>query len=163
MDLKEIKSIIELMTKNGLTEFELEKDNVKIRIKRGSNGGGAVVTTIPSENGGGEAVQVLVPAAVASTAQLPPPAGAKTAPETTNIKEIKAPMVGTFYRAPSPDSPPYVEVGKAVTEETVVCIIEAMKVMNEIKAEMSGVITEILVENIKPVEYGKPLFRVKVS
>jgi acetyl-CoA carboxylase biotin carboxyl carrier protein len=162
VDLKEIKSIIELMTKNGLTEFELEKDNVKIRIKRGSNGGGALVTAVSPENGG-EVTQVLVPApAPVPVAQLPAAAAPKPAVET-NIKEIKAPMVGTFYRAPSPDSPPYVEVGKAVTEETVVCIVEAMKVMNEIKAEMKGVITEILIDNAKPVEFGKPLFRVKVS
>ena len=80
---------------------------------------------------------------------------------STPLKEIMSPMVGTFYRAPSPDSPPYIEVGQEVNEETVVCIIEAMKVMNEIKAEINGVIVEVLAQNGKPVEFGKPLIRVK--
>ncbi|MDD2710929.1 MAG: acetyl-CoA carboxylase biotin carboxyl carrier protein [Verrucomicrobiae bacterium] len=162
MEFKEIKSIVELMTKNGLTEFEFEKDNVKIRIKRGSDDSAAVVTTLSGETNGNGTHQVVIPVA-APVPQLAAPAAAPAAPapEAINSKEIKAPMVGTFYRAPSPDSPPYVEVGKVVTEETVVCIIEAMKVMNEIKAEMKGVITEVLIENGKPVEFGKPMFRVK--
>ena len=156
MELKEIKSIIDLMARNGLTEFELEKDNVKIRIKRGPDGQAHILPLTHRENGG----MVQLPAAI------PVPA-ASSSPETVSaiaakdFKEIKSPMVGTLYRSPSPETAPYVEIGQAVTEDTVVCIIEAMKVMNEIKAEMRGVITEILVENAKSVEFGKPLFRLK--
>ena len=92
-----------------------------------------------------------------------PASAPAVAPIAENIKEIKSPMVGTIYRSPSPEAAPYIEIGQAVTEDTVVCIIEAMKVMNEIKAEVRGVITEIMVENAKPVEFGKPLFKVKAA
>ena len=160
MELKEIKAIIDLMTRNDLTEFELEKDNVKICIKRGPAGfqvsGGA----------GRDVVQTIVPAALPSAAPANLPAAAPhavaAAPEA-GFKEIKSPMVGTFYRSPSPEAPPYIEIGQTVTEDTVVCIIEAMKVMNEIKAEVRGVITEILSENAKPVEFGKPLYKVRTT
>lgn len=155
MELKEIKSIIDLMARNGLTEFELEKDNVKIRIKRGSDGATQILTPVPAFSS---------PVSVASQPVTPhtvPPAPPEPAGSTSLFKEIKSPMVGTFYQSPSPDTPAYVQVGQAVTEDTVVCIIEAMKVMNEIKAEVRGVITEILVENAKSVEFGKPLFRLK--
>jgi acetyl-CoA carboxylase biotin carboxyl carrier protein len=147
VEINDIKLIIDLMAKSGLTEFELEKDNVKIRIKRGLDG-----TPIVSSS----------PVAIAS-APIGAPAALPVAAPASGLKEIKSPMVGTFYRSPSPEAPYYVEIGQAVTEDTVVCIIEAMKVMNEIKAEVRGVIAEILLENGKPVEYGKPLFRVKTS
>ncbi len=160
MELKEIKSIIDLMTRNGLTEFELEKDNVKIRIKRGTGGESTSVTMLARENGGGSALPFVAPAPVV---QLPLSSAPAPAVDAANFKEIKSPMVGTFYRSPSPETPSYVEIGQSVTEDTVVCIIEAMKVMNEIKAEVRGVITEVLLENTKPVEFGKPLFRVKVA
>lgn len=159
MDLKDIKSIIDLMTKNDLTEFELEKDNVKIRIKRGPEGI-AHIHTAPA-NGGNGSVQQVVAVPVAASTSLAPAAAPAAVP--ANTKEVKSPMVGTFYRSPSPEAAAYIEIGQAVTEDTVVCIIEAMKVMNEIKAEVRGVISEILVENAKPVEFGKPLFRVKTS
>ncbi len=145
MDLNEIKGVIELMTRNGLSEFDLEKEGFHIRIKRGSEAPAAV----------NFAVSQPVPAS-AGPAAASAAAGAEQA-----VREIVSPMVGTFYRSPSPDSPAYAEVGQAVTEDTVVCIIEAMKVMNEIKAEMRGTITEVLMENGKPVEFGRPLFRVK--
>jgi acetyl-CoA carboxylase biotin carboxyl carrier protein len=160
VELKDIKLIIDLMTKNDLTEFELEKDNVKIRIKRGPEGI-AHIHTVPNGGGNGTTQQVAVPTAPpASPGSVAAPA-APAAP--ANVKEIKSPMVGTFYRSPSPEAASYIEIGQAVTEDTVVCIIEAMKVMNEIKAEVRGVISEVLVENAKPVEFGKPLFRVKTS
>ncbi len=154
MDLKDIKAIIELMKKNSVTEFELEKEDFKIRLKRGTNGGIAPVAASeePPLVPYGQA-----PAPVSATVaalQAPPVAAS---PEL----EIKSPMIGTFYRAPSPDAGPYVEVGVEVNPETVVCIIEAMKVMNEIKAEAKGVITEVLVENAKPVEFGQGLFRIR--
>jgi acetyl-CoA carboxylase biotin carboxyl carrier protein len=155
MDIKEIKAVIDLMRKNSLTEFEYEKDGTKIRIQRGPDGKPQVFTTTP----GVATAPALVPVPLAiPTATAPTPA---PAPAAESLPSINSPMVGTFYASPAPDAPPYVSVGKVVTPESVVCIIEAMKVMNEIKAEMSGTITEILVESGKPVEFGKPLFRIR--
>jgi acetyl-CoA carboxylase biotin carboxyl carrier protein len=157
MDLKEIKSIIDLMTRNGLSEFELEKGDVKLRVKRGPSGewvsSTTPVATVPQASA---AVAAAAPA-VATAAPAATPAAAEAAAGS----QIVSPMVGTFYRSPSPDSPPYIEVGQEVKEDTVVCIIEAMKVMNEIKAEVDGVILEVLAQNGKPVEFGKPLFSVR--
>jgi acetyl-CoA carboxylase biotin carboxyl carrier protein len=155
MDIKEIKAVIDLMRKNSLTEFEYEKDGTKIRIQRGPDGKPQVFTTTP----GVAPAPALVPVPLAiPTATVPIPA---SAPAPESLPSINSPMVGTFYASPAPDAPSYVSVGTVVTPESVVCIIEAMKVMNEIKAEMSGTITEILVESGKPVEFGKPLFRIR--
>jgi acetyl-CoA carboxylase biotin carboxyl carrier protein len=154
VDLKDIKAIIDLMKKNSITEFELERQDSKIRLKRGLNGGQSAnpEDSLPSISApmGGQQVPM-------TTAQVPP------APVATGEIEIKSPMIGTFYRAPSPEAGSYAEVGSEVSPDTVVCIIEAMKVMNEIKAEVKGVITQILVENAKPVEFGQPLFKVRPS
>jgi len=160
MDIKEIKGIIDLMRKNGLSEFEYEKDGTKIRIRRGPDGEPQVIASSP---GLVPAPAVLpVPAGVPLAASPATPVTAPaTAPAASTLPSINSPMVGTFYSSPAPDAPPYVEVGTMVNAETVVCIIEAMKVMNEIKAEMSGTIVEILAESGKPVEFGKPLFRIK--
>jgi acetyl-CoA carboxylase biotin carboxyl carrier protein len=154
VDLKDIKAIIDLMKKNSVSEFELEKEGFKIRLKRGTNGGAS------------SPVVYEEPPAVAYVS--PAPAGVLSAPPTkvtaqppSNEVEIKSPMIGTFYRAPSPESASYVEVGVEVNPETVVCIIEAMKVMNEIKAEARGVITQVMVENAKPVEFGQALFKIR--
>src|SRR5437016_7768788 len=142
------------MKKNSISEFELERQDFKIRLRRGPNGG-------PSATHYEEFAGTAVPSAVASvaaaggTSSLPPAAGGLL--ET----EIRSPMIGTFYRAPSPESAPYVDIGSEVNPETVVCIIEAMKVMNEIKAEAKGAVTQILVENAKPVEFGQPLFKIR--
>ena len=159
MDLKDIKAIIDLMKKNSVSEFELEKEDFKIKLKRSPNGGSAgaiayeeapaVVTYVPPTTIA--AAPVLAAAPVASASALGGPIE----------QEIKSPMIGTFYRAPSPEAGPYVEVGTEVNPDTVVCIIEAMKVMNEIKAEAKGVITQVLVENAKPVEFGQPLFKIR--
>lgn len=168
MDLKEIKLVIDLMTKNGLSEFELEKGDFKLRVKRGPGG---EWTTSTTPNPGPQVVHhhapvagfapspVAVPVAQAASAPLAsaPAAGSATQPQ------IVSPMVGTFYLSPSPDSPPYISVGQEVQEDTVVCIIEAMKVMNEIKAETRGVIAEVLAQNGKPVEFGKPLFALRTA
>jgi len=164
MDLKEIKLVIDLMTKNGLSEFELEKGDFKLRVKRGP-GGEWTTTTTPAA-----APQVVhhhapvaafapgpAPAVVPAAASLAAPVPAAAA---SSHPQIVSPMVGTFYLSPSPDSPPYVTIGQEVHEDTVVCIIEAMKVMNEIKAETRGIIVEVLAQNGKPVEFGKPLFAV---
>jgi acetyl-CoA carboxylase biotin carboxyl carrier protein len=154
VDLKDIKAIIDLMKKNSVTEFELEKQDFKIRLKRGANG--AAAATISED----------APALVYSAppAGLPSVAAPAAAPAPADSElEIKSPMIGTFYRAPSPEAAAYVETGTEVNPDTVVCIIEAMKVMNEIKAEAKGVITQILIENAKPVEFGQPLFKLRPS
>jgi acetyl-CoA carboxylase biotin carboxyl carrier protein len=158
VDLKDIKAIIDLMKKNSVSEFELEKEDFKIKLKR-------------SPNGGTPSPVVFEETPLVAYTQTPisanPPnqsAGAPTiAGGNTNSgeQEIKSPMIGTFYRSPSPESGPYAEVGTEVNPDTVVCIIEAMKVMNEIKAEARGVITQVLVENAKPVEFGQPLFKIR--
>ena len=154
-DLKDIKAIIDLMRKNSVSEFELEKQDFKIRLKRGSNGGGAAAVSVDEA----PIVPYMQPATVIAAAPFP----VQSPPVVPAINEvdIKSPMIGTFYRAPSPESAPYVELGTEVTPETVVCIIEAMKVMNEIKAEAKGVITQVMVENAKPVEFGQPLFKIR--
>ena len=153
MDLKDIKAIIDLMKKNSVSEFELEKQDFKIRLKRSPNGTGAAAYDDPP------VVSYIAPALVSATSGTAAP----TAPPPAAITEleIKSPMIGTFYRAPSPEASPYIEIGSEVNPETVVCIIEAMKVMNEIKAEAKGVITQVLLENAKPVEFGQPLFKLR--
>ncbi len=152
MDLKEIKQIIDLMKRSDLTEFEIEEQDLKLRICRDSKHAVPVVAHAPVA-----AAPVAAPAPVA-------PAPAASAPaEDKNALVVKSPMVGTFYRSPSPDSKPFVDVGTAVQPDSVVCIIEAMKVMNEIQSEVKGIITEMLVENGQAVEYGQPLFKLKAS
>ena len=154
MELDDIKAIIDLMKKNDLAVFRLERDGFKIELEAHRSPSPAavlphsVVATGPLPQAG------PMPANVAES-----PTGATGG--STPLKEILSPMVGTFYRASSPDSAPYVEVGQEINEESLVCIIEAMKVMNEIKAEIKGVIAEILVENGTPVQFGQPLIRVK--
>jgi acetyl-CoA carboxylase biotin carboxyl carrier protein len=150
LDLDDIKAIIDLMKQNDLAVFKLEREGFKLEL---------------------EAQRPVAPV-IAAAAMPPAPIPTQTVPanvtgssgigeEKSKLKEIVSPMVGTFYRAPSPDSAPYVQLGQEINEESVVCIIEAMKVMNEIKAEVRGVIVEILVENGTPVQFGQPLFRVK--
>jgi acetyl-CoA carboxylase biotin carboxyl carrier protein len=159
MELEQIKAIIAMMKENDLSEFSMEQDGLKIRIKRGPEGFQQTIsapTPIPAS-------PALAPAAVAAQTAVPSEVSAAATAALADIKSIKSPMVGTFYRAPSPDAPPYIEVGQSVDEETVVCIIEAMKVMNEIKAEIKGVITEVLVDNAKPVEFGQKLFAVRAK
>ena len=155
MDLKDIKAIIDLMKKNSVSEFELEKQDFKIRLKRGMGG-----NVIQSEEGGQQMISYAqMPAALPATGASAP-ASVPAVAVSTDV-DIKSPMIGTFYRTPSPDAAPYVDIGTEVNPDTVVCIIEAMKVMNEIKAEARGVITQILVEGAKPVEFGQPLFKIR--
>ena len=145
------------MKKNSVSEFELERQDFKIRLKRTPNGGSAVAASVAYEEPPLVTYNqppALAPALTPLVPQAPP------VPPSPEL-EIKSPMIGTFYRAPSPDSAPYVQVGAEVNPETVVCIIEAMKVMNEIKAEAKGVITQVLVENAKPVEFGQTLFKLR--
>jgi acetyl-CoA carboxylase biotin carboxyl carrier protein len=154
MDLKDIKAIIDLMKKNSISEFELERQEFKIKLKR-SNGGHVAL-----EEGQPAPVYMTQPGGGAVHPALPATAPAQI-PAAGNETEIKSPMVGTFYRAPSPEAANYVEVGTEVNPDTVVCIIEAMKVMNEIKAEVRGVITATLLDNAKPVEFGQALFKIR--
>jgi acetyl-CoA carboxylase biotin carboxyl carrier protein len=144
VELKEIKAIIDLMKENGLSVFEMEKEGFKLKLEK--EGAGQI-------SGGPMPLQSAAP-----VAQAPAPAAK---PEGPALKDVISPMVGTFYRAASPDSSPFIEIGKTVDPDSVVCIIEAMKVMNEIKAEISGVVAEIVAENGKPVQFGQVLFRVR--
>lgn len=144
MYLKEIKDMINLMNENGLTELEIEKEGVRIRLKKGPSGMyEKEVAFMPSQ----------------APAQAAPMKAAEKIER--HVIEIKAPMVGTFYRAPSPEAPPYVNIGDAIEPGQVICIIEAMKLMNEIKSEVKGKIVDIQVENAEPVEFGQILFVVE--
>ena len=156
MDLKEIKTLIDLMKKNGVAVFKMEREGFKITLK--TDAAGAVrIAQAPQVVPIMEAAAPALPAAApqAAPAAAPAPAAKSSGPE------IKSPMVGTFYSAPSPDAAPFVSPGQEVTPDTVVCIIEAMKVMNEVKAEVAGTIAEICAENGKPVQFGQALFRLK--
>jgi acetyl-CoA carboxylase biotin carboxyl carrier protein len=149
-DLKEIKVIIDLMKKNDLSVFEIEREGFRLKLQKGPSAQVAAAALAPA----------AAPAKAPSTAPEPPATLPKPI-ETVPLKEILSPMVGTFYRSASPESGPFVDVGKSVTEDTVVCIIEAMKVMNEIKAETNGVIAEVVADNAKPVQFGQVLFKVR--
>jgi acetyl-CoA carboxylase biotin carboxyl carrier protein len=149
-DIKEIKAIIDLMKKNDLSVFEIEKEGFRLKLKKGTTDQMAVA-----------APPVVIGAPKSAPATSGATTGAAQPTDSALLKDIISPMVGTFYRAGSPDGLPFVDVGKSVTEDTVVCIIEAMKVMNEIKAETSGVIAEVVAENGKPVQFGQVLFRVR--
>jgi acetyl-CoA carboxylase biotin carboxyl carrier protein len=149
-DIKEIKAIIDLMKKHDLSVFEIEKEGFRLKLEKAPS----AASPAPAPPA------VTVPPKAGSTAPETAPAVPK-AIESVALREIVSPMVGTFYRSASPDSAPFVDVGKSVTEDAVVCIIEAMKVMNEIKAETSGIIVEVLAENGKPVQFGQVLFKVR--
>ena len=149
MDLDEIRRVIELMKANDLAEFELESEGQRIRIRRGYEAPVA---------GNGPGLMGVVPGVALPQAQDAP--GDSREPDE-DLVEVVSPIVGTFYRSPSPESPSQVDVGSSVDEESVVCIVEAMKVMNEIKAECRGVIVKVLVDSGSPVEFGQPLFLVR--
>lgn len=154
MDIKEIRTLIDLMKKNGVAVFKMERDGFKITLKTaGAVGPTQYVTNQP-------VFSVSEPAALPAISTEAPASAPAPAAAAGGI-EIKSPMVGTFYSAPSPESPAFLTVGQQVTPDTVICIIEAMKVMNEVKAEVSGVVTEICAENGKPVQFGQTLFRLK--
>jgi len=151
MNLKEIKEILALMNENSLNEIEIERDGLKLKLKKSAGG---MVVGAPTHY----AVESLpAPKAVPSAA----PAAANGAEAAKNNKDIKSPMVGTFYRSPSPEAESFVEVGQTVEIGQVVCIVEAMKLMNEIKSEVRGKITEVAVQNAEPVEFGQTLFVVE--
>lgn len=152
MNVKEIKEMISLMNENGLVELEIEKDGMRVKLKK-------------SWGGSAEAF-ANAPVIIERGRMNPPEAPRETqAPPTERLPEksveIMAPMVGTFYRTPSPEAPAYVEIGQTIEVGQVICIIEAMKLMNEIKSEVKGKIAEILVDNAEPVEFGQPMFLIE--
>lgn len=152
MDIKLIKQVVDLMKRSDISEFEFEEDGFKLRLSSQGTPAPQVIHAASAPQAPAQA-----PAPVASSDPATPAA------EEKGVLLIKSPMVGTFYRASSPESPAFVDVGSKVTADSVVCIIEAMKVMNEIQAELGGTITEILAENGDAVEYGQPLFKVKTA
>ncbi|MSU50213.1 MAG: acetyl-CoA carboxylase biotin carboxyl carrier protein [Opitutus sp.] len=159
MDLKQIKQIIDLMKRSELTEFAVEEEGFKLKIRRGTNGL-PVVSSGRGSNPLFSQAETTPPMPIPAAAQ--PPVGPAGPPkDEAGITYIKSPMVGTFYRSASPESKPYADVGTKVVEASVVCIIEAMKIMNEIQSETKGEVLEVLVENGQPVEYGQRLFKIK--
>ncbi len=173
MNQKEIKELIELLVEKDITEFELERGDMKVHVKRG--GASAPVVHVapavsaaqplpvavmpPSPAAGGLAPQAT--SQPATPAMPASPAASAEASADADLYIVKSPIVGTYYEAPSPGTPPFVKVGDTVKEGQVLCIIEAMKLMNEIEAEVSGIIAKMLVANGSPVEYGMPLFGIR--
>lgn len=151
MDLRKLKKLIDLVEESGIAEIEVTEGEEKVRITRATAAPAPVYAPAP--------VQVAAAPAAAPAAAVPAAAAAPAARDLSNAQ--KSPMVGTFYRAPGPNAAPFVEVGQTVKAGDTLCIIEAMKLMNEIEAEKSGVIKEILVENATPVEFGEPLFIIE--
>lgn len=151
MKIDEIKTIVKLMSEHDLTEFKIQADECNLCIRRGGSAPAQIVTHV--------AAQAAAPVVAAAAAPAAAPAAA--APAAAPALTIDSPLVGTFYRSPSPEAQPFVKIGDKVAPDTVIGIIEAMKVMNEIKAEKSGVIKEVLVENGQPVEYGEALFVIE--
>lgn len=152
MNLKELKELINLMNENNLDELEIEREGMKIKIRKSASG---QFEATGEEGAGQRTVQIIRPGQITATKKEEKP--------SKNLVAIKAPMVGTFYRAAAPDAKPYAEIGKVVEVGQVVCVIEAMKLMNEIKSEVKGKIAEVLVENTNSVEYGQVLFMVEVD
>jgi oxaloacetate decarboxylase (Na+ extruding) subunit alpha len=147
MYIKEIKDMINLMNDNGLTELEVEKDGLRIKLRKGSSGFEKAIEFSPAQ--------------FQAPQQQAKPAHPAEKIEKSNQVEIKAPMVGTFYRAPSPEAPPYVNIGDKIEPGQVICIIEAMKLMNEIKSEVRGKVVDIQVDNSEPIEFGQVLFVIE--
>ncbi len=150
-DMDELRELADLFEERGLTEFEFENENIRVRLSK--------MTAAP-------VMQAVQPASLAAPATTAAPTSTESSPAPTTAPEsdlfkITSPIVGTFYRSPGPDKEAYVKEGSTVTPDTVVCIVEAMKLMNEIQAETSGEIVEIYVENGQPVEFGQPLFGIK--
>ena len=146
MDLDQIKRLIDLLLESEITEIEVEEEGTRIKVRK--DPAGQQLVQLPAS--------LSAPASAAARDAVPVPAE----PEDQFVV-IKAPMVGTFYRAPAPDAPPFAKVGDSVDPETVVCILEAMKIMNELKAGVSGTVRNILVDNGESVEYGEPLFEIE--
>jgi len=180
MSLRDIKDLIAILNKNGISEFDLEQNGMRIRIVTGKVNNRASGEGQSTQNSASNAIPQVIslmttppvlptqsaavtegPTKAESEASAPPKHESPDVPVEEKLVSIKSPMVGTFYRAPAPDVPTYVEVGDEINEDTVLCIVEAMKLMNEIKAEMKGKVAQILIENGQHVEYGQPLFIIE--
>jgi len=153
MNIKEIKELLELMAEHNVSEIEIEKDNTKIKLRKLPNGK-FIMDHAPAMTQWMAPLQAMLP-------PLQAPAAPVVAAAEEGVTIVRSPMVGTFYAAPAPDQPPYVSVGQVIKEGDVICIIEAMKLMNEIKAENGGTIAEILVQNGQTVEYDQPIVKIK--
>jgi acetyl-CoA carboxylase biotin carboxyl carrier protein len=161
MDLKEIQNLIKFVAKSGATEVKLEMDDIKITIKTGSDSETTIIQQVPGANQIPQAaVPVLQPAVIPEASTVTP---STQADDDSKYITIKSPIIGTFYRKPSPDKPLFVEVGQAISEGDVLCVIEAMKLFNEIESEVSGKIVKVLVDDASPVEFDQPLFLVDPS
>lgn len=168
VNLEELRELITLMRENGLAELELEREDFRVRLRRDSAGPAGAAPPLQFEPASQPAANMTH-----ASAPAPPPAAAPPAPVPADtqatasadqdIHLITSPIVGTFYRSPSPSADPFVKIGSSVEPETVVCIIEAMKLMNEIQAEATGEVVKIYPENGQPVEYGEPLFGIKAQ
>jgi len=158
MNQKELKELIDFLVEKDITEFELERGDVKVRIKRGAEPvvipSVSAPAPIPVVAGAGQ------PAAHAATAAAPPASAAEAA-EEAGLHIVKSPIVGTYYEAPSPGSPPFIKIGDEVAAGQVLCIVEAMKLMNEIESDIAGEVVKILVTNNQPIEYGQSLFAIR--
>ena len=166
MDIKEIQSLIKFVAKSGASEVKLEMEDIKITIRTGSTSSGSPETTIVQQIPVPQATTAAAPAPQAPAAQeaaAPAPADSKKADDDSKYITIKSPIIGTFYRKPSPDKPPFVEVGTSINKGDVLCVIEAMKLFNDIESEVSGKIAKILVDDSSPVEFDQPLFLVDPS
>ncbi len=160
MDIKEIQNLIKFVAKSGASEVKLEMDDIKITIRTGSESSD---TTIVHQVPATQIPQIAQPVAPVAAESKAPVSETKTASEDSKYITIKSPIIGTFYRKPSPDKPLFVEVGQTIAAGDVLCIIEAMKLFNEIESEVSGKIVKILVDDSSPVEFDQPLFLVDPS
>ncbi|MEZ4793652.1 MAG: acetyl-CoA carboxylase biotin carboxyl carrier protein [Gelidibacter sp.] len=161
MDIKEIQNLIKFVAKSGASEVKLEMDDIKITIKTGGEDKGEALTYVQQVPMSTPVPQQ--PQAPVTTTPQAPAAPVASADDNSKYVTIKSPIIGTFYRKPSPDKPVFVEVGKTIKEGDVLCVIEAMKLFNEIESEISGKIVKILVDDSSPVEYDQPLFLVDPS
>jgi len=161
MDIKEIQNLIKFVAKSGASEVKLEMDDIKITIRTGSDSDTTIVHQVPATHQMPQIAQPVAPAPV--VAEPAAPVAAAPAEENSKYITIKSPIIGTFYRKPAPDKPLFVEVGQTIGEGDVLCIIEAMKLFNEIESEVSGKIVKILVDDSSPVEFDQPLFLVDPS
>ena len=162
INLKQLRALVRLLEKRNVSDFEFEDEHVRIRLTRGGlvpQGGASPLAPVAYHLQSAPAAAPAAPPAAAPAAALPPAAPAAASDE--GISYVTSPFVGTFYRSPSPDAPPFVDVGSAIRVGQALCIIEAMKLMNEIEADSPGTIVEILVDNGKPVEFGQRLFKVR--
>ena len=157
MNSKEIKELIEFLIEKDVTEFELERGDVKMRIKRGQE---VHMVQAPVAPVMAAPVSMAAPVAI-PTASAAAPAAAPPTPAEEGLHLVKSPIVGTYYEAPSPGAPPFIKPGDHVTAGQVLCIVEAMKLMNEIESDVTGEVVKLLVANGQPVEYGQPLFSIR--